>query len=79
MALKEHQPGCPFPGVIGRSVDESAPAWPLPAGAPAPSANGVVGASDDSGYGLLGAHGNPIGTLRMDRPAGTGLRHGNMP
>ncbi len=79
MALKEHQPGCPFPGVIGRSVDESAPAWPLPARAPALSPNGMVGALDDTGYGLLGAHGSPIGTPRIDRLAGAALGYGNMP
>jgi arylsulfatase len=36
--LVEYKPGTPFPGVIGRTLDESSPAWPQPvrakAGAP---------------------------------------------
>ena len=30
MALSEYQPGAAFPGVIGRTTDESSPAWPRP-------------------------------------------------
>ena len=26
----EYKPGTPFPGVIGRTLDESSPAWPEP-------------------------------------------------
>ncbi len=28
--MKEYKPGTTFPGVIGRTVDESEPAWPEP-------------------------------------------------
>ena len=28
MALEEYDPGAAFPGVIGRTTDESSPAWP---------------------------------------------------
>lgn len=28
MALKEYKPGTAFSGVIGRTVDQSEPAWP---------------------------------------------------
>ena len=38
MALTEYEPGTAFPGVIGRTTEESSPAWPRPlraaAGAP---------------------------------------------
>lgn len=30
MAIKEYKPGTRFPGVIGRTADESEPAWPEP-------------------------------------------------
>ena len=30
MALNEYDPGSTFPGVVGRTADESAPAWPRP-------------------------------------------------
>ena len=30
MSLKEYKPGATFPGVIGRTVSESEPAWPQP-------------------------------------------------
>ena len=33
MALHEYPAGAAFPGVIGRTTDESSPAWPQPAAA----------------------------------------------
>ena len=30
MSLKENKPDATFPGVIGRTVSESEPAWPQP-------------------------------------------------
>ena len=30
MAIKEYEPGTAFPGVMGRTVGESSPAWPRP-------------------------------------------------
>jgi arylsulfatase len=30
MAILEYEPGAAFPGVIGRTAEESAPAWPAP-------------------------------------------------
>jgi arylsulfatase len=32
MPIREYEPGTAFPGVIGRTTDESSPAWPRPAG-----------------------------------------------
>ena len=30
MAIKEYEPGTAFPGVMGRTIGESSPAWPRP-------------------------------------------------
>ena len=30
MPLKEYKPGTTFPGIVGRTVDQSQPAWPEP-------------------------------------------------
>lgn len=30
MAILEYEPGAAFPGVIRRTAEESAPAWPAP-------------------------------------------------
>ena len=30
MALQEYKPGTTFPGVIGRTIERSSPAWPRP-------------------------------------------------
>jgi arylsulfatase len=30
MSLQEYKPGTAFSGVIGRTVDQSSPAWPEP-------------------------------------------------
>ena len=38
MAIVEYGPGAAFPGVIGRTTDESTPAWPAPAIVPRRSA-----------------------------------------
>ncbi|ORB82837.1 arylsulfatase [Mycobacterium kansasii] len=78
MAITEYQPGTTFPGVIGRTADESTPAWPAlkrPAeGAP----NVVFIVLDDTGYGHLGCFGSPISTPNIDALAADGLRYSNM-
>jgi arylsulfatase A-like enzyme len=60
--------------VIGRTVEESTPAWeqfPLPApGTP----NVVVVLLDDTGFGHLGCYGSDIDTPNLDRLASRGLR-----
>jgi hypothetical protein len=42
MALTEYTPGTPFPGVIGRTPEESSPAWPAPKRAREGAPNVVV-------------------------------------
>src|SRR5262245_53728597 len=76
--LKQYDEGTSFPGVIGRTVDESVPAWPRVASARDGSPSVLIIVLDDTGYGHLGCYGSPISTPNLDRLAARGLRYGNM-
>jgi arylsulfatase len=78
MALKEYEPGKAFPGVIGRTTDESSPAWPRPLRAKAGSPNVLFIVLDDTGFGQLGCYGSPIATPNFDALAAGGLLYTNM-
>jgi arylsulfatase len=78
MALSEYEQGQPFPGVIGRTTDESSPAWPRPERAVPGSPNVLTIVLDDTGFGQLGCYGSPIATPNFDGLAGNGLRYNNM-
>jgi arylsulfatase A-like enzyme len=78
MALKEYEPGTAFPGVIGRTVGESQPAWPRPLRARPGSPNVLYIVLDDTGYGHLGCYGSPIKTPNLDALAAGGLLYTNM-
>ncbi|MBF5045304.1 sulfatase-like hydrolase/transferase [Aggregicoccus sp. 17bor-14] len=78
MALKEYRPGTTFPGVIGRTVDQSEPAWPQPVRARPGAPNVLFIVLDDTGFGQLGCYGSPIRTPNIDRLAAGGLRFNNM-
>ncbi len=78
MALNEYDPGTAFPGVIGRTTDESSPAWPRPLRAEAGSPNVLFIVLDDVGYGQLGCYGSPIATPNLDALAAGGLLYANM-
>src|SRR5512146_3424762 len=78
MSLKEYKPGTTFPGVIGRTVDRSSPAWPEPLRAREGSPNVLFIILDDTGYGQLGCFGSPIQTPNLDALAANGLRYTNM-
>jgi hypothetical protein len=64
MAILEYEPGAAFPGVIGRTAEESAPAWPAPVRARDGAPNVVFIVLDDTGYGQLDCYGSPIGPVR---------------
>ena len=49
MAIKEYEPGTAFPGVMGRTVGESSPAWPRPLRAKPGAPNVLFIVLDDSG------------------------------
>ncbi|GAA1059135.1 arylsulfatase [Agromyces bracchium] len=76
--LHEYRPGTTFPGVIGRTVDESSPAWPEPLRAAEGAPNVLFIVIDDMGYGQLGCYGSPIRTPNIDRIAAGGIRFANM-
>src|SRR5450631_720888 len=70
--------GSTFPGTIGRTTDESTPAWPTPPRAQEGSPNVVIVVLDDVGYGQLSCFGGLVETPVFDRLAETGLRYTNM-
>ena len=78
MPLNEYEPGTAFPGVIGRTTEESSPAWPQPLRAAAGSPNVLFIVLDDVGYGQLGCYGSPIATPNLDALAAGGLLYTNM-
>jgi arylsulfatase len=78
MALKEYKPGTPFPGTIGRTTDESSPAWPEPLRAVPGAPNVLMIVLDDTGFGQLGCYGSPIATPNLDSLAADGLLYTSM-
>jgi arylsulfatase len=78
MAIYEYAPEAAFPGVIGRTTDESSPAWPQPVRALPGSPNVLFIVLDDVGFGQLGCYGSPIATPNFDALAANGLRYNNM-
>ena len=77
-SLVTYQDGEPFPGVIGRTSDESSPAWPTPPRAPEGAPNVVIFVLDDVGFGQLSCFGGLVETPVLDRFADNGLRYTNM-
>ncbi len=78
MALKEYPQGQPFTGTIGRTAEESSPAWPAIPRPPEDAPNVLLIVLDDTGFGQLGCFGSPIDTPNLDALAGDGLRFNNM-
>ncbi len=78
MSIEQYKVGTGFPGVIGRTVYESQPAWPRTTRAQPNAPNVLFIVLDDTGYGHLGCYGSPIRTPNLDRLAANGLRYANM-
>jgi arylsulfatase len=78
MSLNEYKPGRQFSGVIGRTVDQSSPAWPMPLRAKEGAPNVLFIILDDTGFGQLGCYGSPIETPNIDSLAANGLLYNNM-
>ena len=78
MAIVEYPKGAAFPGVIGRTTDESSEAWPAPVRAKKGTPNVLFVVLDDTGFGNLGCYGSPIETPNFDALAADGLRFNNM-
>ncbi len=78
--LNEYPEGTAFTGTIGRTSNESTPAWPVPPGAPEGSPNILMIVLYDTGYAQLGCYGGLGGRIRtpnIDRLADEGLRYIN--
>ena len=75
--ITEYPPTEPFPGVVGRTLDTSSPAWPAPKRARQGSPNVVVVLWDDVGFGQLSPFGGSCETPTLDRIAARGLRYSN--
>lgn len=78
MSLTEYKPGSAFNGLVGRTADQSSPAWPQPKRAKDGSPNVLFLILDDTGYGQLGCYGSPIETPNLDTLAANGLLYRNM-
>jgi len=78
MTLKEYKSGTAFNGVVGRTFDQSSPAWPEPLRAKEGAPNVLFIILDDTGYGQLGCYGSPIETPNLDSLAVNGLLYNNM-
>jgi arylsulfatase A-like enzyme len=78
MPIVEYESGAAFPGVIGRTAEESSPAWPAPVRAADGAPNVLFIVLDDTGFGQLGCFGSPIATPNLDGIAAEGLRYNNM-
>ena len=70
-----YREGEPFPGRIGRLIEDSEPAFPVPIGAPANAANVLMVVLDDIGFGQLGCFGSDLDTPTIDAIAASGLRY----
>ena len=70
--------GLPFTGVIGRTVEESSPAWPELERPPEGAPNVIFFVLDDVGYGQLSPFGGLVETPVLDSLAKNGLRYTNM-
>ena len=64
--------------MIGRTVQESSPAWPVPPRAKDGAPNVLFFVLDDVGYGQLSCFGGLVDTPNIDRVAASGLRYANM-
>ncbi len=78
ISLNEYKPHGKFSGVIGRTVDESNPAWPMPLRAKEGAPNILFIVLDDVGFGQLSCYGSPISTPNFDSLASNGLLYTNM-
>ena len=76
--IEEYPPGSAFPGEVGRTIEESRPAWPAPARARDGAPNVLFFVLDDVGYGQLSSFGGLVETPNIDRVAAQGLRYANM-
>ena len=68
--LVEYEAGSEFPGRIGKTIDQSSPAWPAPIRTQEGAPNVIVFVLDDVGFGQLSPFGGLCDTPTLDRLAG---------
>lgn len=73
----QHDPVKPFPGKIGKYLEETQQAWPERVKAPANAPNVVWILLDDVGYGASSAFGGLIETPTFEALSNNGLRYTN--
>lgn len=56
MSIREYKQGTAFPGILGRTIAESEPAWPAPERAKPGAPNVVFIILDDTGFSQLGCY-----------------------
>ena len=78
MTVKTYKDGTPFTGVIGRTTEESSPAWPDVARPLEGAPNVLFFVLDDVGFGQLSSFGGLVETPVLDSVAANGLRYTNM-
>lgn len=78
MTIIEYLPGTPFTGRIGKTIEDSEPAWPVPKRAKPGLPNVLFYVLDDIGFGQLEPFGGLIETPALERLANNGLLYANM-
>jgi arylsulfatase A-like enzyme len=76
-AVRTYSEGTPFTGVIGRTKDDSVPAWPVGPTPPAGAPNVVYVVLDDVGFAQLACFGGSTRTPVIDAIAQRGVRYRN--
>ena len=75
--LTEYRPGAPFPGKIGKTIDDSTEAWPTPKKAEDGAPNVLFYVLDDVGFGQLSPYGGLVNAPNLQRVADKGLKYTN--
>jgi arylsulfatase len=78
MTVKEYLPGTTFPGKIGKTIEDSTQAWPVPKRAKPGSPNVLFYVMDDVGFGQLKPFGGLIEAPALERLAQNGLMYTDM-
>ncbi|MGI9623827.1 MAG: sulfatase-like hydrolase/transferase, partial [Acidimicrobiales bacterium] len=75
--LVEYGLGEEFPGKLGKTIDDSVEAWPVPNRAAKGTPNVLFYVLDDTGFGQLSPYGGLIETPNLQRVADRGVIYTN--
>jgi len=76
--MVEYGLGEKFPGTIGKTIDDSKEAWPVPKRAADGTPNVLFYVLDDTGFGQLSPYGGLIDVPNLERVAKKGVMYTNM-